>query len=204
MKSVVSAGLFTLIILSISVTSRAEVLTIAVSKALLKKKNETVPMIVEPLDASRTSDKEYVTLSNWANNAFKICMDTDTPPAGSPVYRFYTYKSPQLADFCTKLTVKQCIDKVHEQQVAFCKQKVQPSNNDKVEKIEIQETLQKLPGTECGSAKNDLKRLNAEKTALETRKKKLEAEIIKVFGELAANDAAINKARQDAERQCDK
>lgn len=212
MKNFILAGLLTMTTsLAVSVSAHAEVLTLAVSKMLLHQKNEAYSMLVQPIDAEHGSDKEYVAQANKVNNEFKTCMNPDTPPGGSPVAKFYRYKSPQLGDFCKKLTVAQCIDKVHGQQIEYCTQKVKLNTTDTTDKIHKIDTLAQAvphgttPGTSgngCDDVKNHLKRLIAEKSALEARKKRLEAEIIRTFGEMAAHDAEFNRLRQDAEKQC--
>lgn len=217
MKNFIAVGMFTMVtLLIVSVSADAEVLTLANSKVLLNQKNQAYPMIVQPIDPANASNPEYVAQVNKINSDFKACMSPDTPPPGSPIGRFHKYKSAQLGDYCDKLTVPQCIDKVHSQQVDYCKQKVKTTSKDSHAPVAAstpvavaapaasQETTPSQPGNECGDAKNDLKRLTAEKSALEARKKWLETEIIRIFGELAANDAAFNKARQKAERQCGK
>jgi hypothetical protein len=201
------------LLLALSAPADAEVLNLATSKLLLQKKNETISMIVQPIDADRAADKKYVAQANRVNNAYKACLNPGAPPVGSPVYRFYKYKSPQLGDYCDKLSVQQCIDKVHDQQVAYCRQAVKQNNVAAIEKIQIPEPVEKVeimktiagkPVHETGSAHIDLKRLTDEKSALEARKKKLESEIISIFGELAANEAEISKARKEVEREREK
>jgi hypothetical protein len=76
MRNTVIAGLLTLFtLLARSVSADAEVLNLATSKLLLKKKNETIPLIVLPIDADRASDKEYVARVNRINNEYKACLN---------------------------------------------------------------------------------------------------------------------------------
>ena len=206
-------------LLAFSLAANAEVLTLAKSKELLHLKNQTCPIIVQPVDPANASNPEYVALANKVNSAFKTCMNPATPLVGSPIGRFYKYRSAQLGDYCDKLTVSQCIDKVYGQQVDFCKQKVKLSNTDSVAQVAPLVANQNAPqavqaphvapkktipgqsGNDCDDSKINLQRLAGEKSALEARKKKLETEIIRIFGELAANEAATNRARQEAEKQ---
>ncbi len=64
--------------------------------------------------------REYNDAVKAAQAEAKACLDSDSPPAGSPLANFNALSNAQLAAFCGSQTLEACVAGVVKQQQKFC------------------------------------------------------------------------------------
>lgn len=168
------------------------------AKGMLKIRAKVRPGILVEDDANLRACKAFQNAKDKANAAYLACMDTDNPPAGSPLASFNAMSNVQLGQYCGAMTLEQCVDKALTQQETFCQATVKPLEELAArKKSECGEALK-----ECLQAKKELVSLERVAKLLAAKKAQLESELAKVNADLAKNATAVEKAQEEVTKQC--